>query len=297
MRRGASALMFAGAAGLGWTLACLPPAPPRTAPPAPEAQLTVAPPSAPEPPPPSAPVVDDVHACVTPPDPELEKESPWSQEIGRQLGLELPNVRHCTRQLPPDTRAELRLRLVYGQDGRPLSQHVVSSSPEACAIAECVKQELADVNATKLLIDRGSYDLALVLERDKVPEQLAEPIDPLGSDDAPAACVDPEIARLSHGVVREVVSGTYDKLKDCYGQALVRNHEATGTVTFEFVIGQQGEMESVQARESTLADCGAVQCMLAELRPLHFPAPVGRAVRVIYPIKYLLELQQPVKLY
>jgi hypothetical protein len=44
-----------------------------------------------------------------------------------------------------------------------------------------------------------------------------------------------------------------------------------------------------------LHDCDAIQCMLAELRPLRFPAPVGRGVRVLYPIKYVLE-QQPVQL-
>ncbi len=260
---------------------------------APEAQLSALPPSGPEVAPPPA-SDDSSMACITPPDPELDQESPWHKSIGEQLALELPNARRCTQSLPEDTRAELTLRLVYGQDGRPLSQHVVSSSAEACAVAECIKQELADVNSGKLSIERGSIDLALVLERDKVPQRSAEPSDPLGGDD-PTSCVDPEVARLSRKVVRQLVGTTHDKLKQCYGQALVRRHDAAGTVTFEFVIGQDGEMASVQARESTLYDCGAIQCMLAELRPLRFPAPVGRGVRVVYPIKYVLE-QPPVQL-
>lgn len=292
-------------------VSCTPPtphAPASTPAPAPvvepEAQLSAAPPPGPEQPPPGAasppPAPLEVSdpgsmACLTPPDPELDKESPWHKAIGEQLALELPNTRRCTKDLPADTRAELTLRLVYGQDGRPLSQHVVSSSSDACAVAECIKQELADVNSGKLVIEQGSVDLALILERDKVPQRSVEPVDPLGSEDDPSSCVDPAIARLSRKVVRELVSTTHVKLKQCYGEALARRHDAAGTVTFEFVIGQEGEMASVQARESTLYDCGAIQCMLAELKPLRFPAPVGRGVRVVYPIKYVLE-QPPVRL-
>jgi hypothetical protein len=238
---------------------------------------------------------DGSMTCITPPDPELDQESPWSKELGRQLALELPNLRRCSQALPADVEAQMTLRLVYAADGSPLSQHVVSSSPEACALAECAKQELADVHATRLEIERGSFDLALSFERGKVPTRSPDPVDPLGVDDSPPSCVDPEILRLSREAVRDIVSTTHDKLKQCYGRALMRRHDAAGTVTFEFVIGQQGEMASVQARESTLYDCDAIQCMLAEFRPLHFPAPVGRSVRVVYPIKYVLE-QQPVNL-
>jgi hypothetical protein len=280
--------------GVGCALACTPPAAaPHTpaAPPAPEAQLSLPPPSSPEP----ASVPDDDMTCVTPPDPEFDKESSWSKELGRQLALELPNARRCTRELAPDTRASLTLRLVYAQDGSPLSRHVVASSPEACPLAECVKDELADVNAAKLDIEQGSYDLALILERDRVPERSPEPVDPLGADDAPSSCVDADVQRLSRRAVHDIVSTTHEQLKSCYGQALVRRHDAAGTVTFEFVIGRQGEIASVHARESTLHDCGAVECMLAEFRPLRFPTPVGRSVRVVYPVKYVLE-QQPVQL-
>lgn len=289
-------------------VACTPPPPhaPAAAPAAPaiapEAELSAAPPASPELAPPAsselAPLVPSEPgslACITPPDPELDKESPWHKSIGEQLSLELPNARRCTSALPEDTRAELTLRLVYGQDGRPLSQHVVSSDLEDCGVAECIKQELADVNSGKLAIERGSIDLALVLERDKVPERSAEAIDPLGDVDGPASCIDAEIARLSRKVVRELVGTTHDRLKQCYGLALGRRRDAAGTVTFEFVIGQEGEMASVQARESTLYDCDAIQCMLAELKPLRFPTPVGRGVRVVYPIKYVLE-QPPVTL-
>lgn len=292
-----------------WAASCAPPAPrapapaPEAAPAlAPEAQLSAAPPASPTPAPPASAELSPLPppepgslSCIAPPDPELDKESPWHKSIGEQLALELPNARRCTSTLPEGTTAALTLRLVYGQDGRPLSQHVVSGDAEGCTVAECIKQELSDVNSGKLAIERGSIDLALVLERDKVPQRSTEPSDPLGDEDEPSACIDAEVARLSRKVVRELVGTTHERLKQCYGQALARQRSAAGTVTFEFVIGQEGEMASVQARESTLYDCAAIECMLAELKPLRFPPPVGRGVRVVYPIKYVLE-QPPVTL-
>jgi len=91
------------------------------------------------------------------------------------------------------------------------------------------------------------------------------------------------------------VSTTFPDLKQCYGQALMRDHAAKGNVTFEFVIGQGGKVARAQIREATLPDCAAIQCMLAEFRGLEFPAPVGRSVRIVYPISYVVE-QSPVKI-
>lgn len=300
IERGVAALVV----GAQWVLACTPPASappaaaptaPAAAPVAPEAEL-----SAPVPPPTSsaptpAPTPVDSTSCIAQPDPELERESPWGHDIGRQLALELPNARRCTADLPEGEEARLTLRLVYGKGGEPLGQYVLSSDELACSVAECVKQELADVNAVKLDIERGSIDLALVLRRDAAPERSAEPVDPLG-DDQPSSCVSPEVRELSRPRVREIVATKHAALTACYGQALVRRHDAEGTVTFEFTIGQGGELASVQARESTLHDCPAIECMLKELAPLTFPAPVGRGLRVIYPVKFVLERQQPVKL-
>src|SRR6185295_17904376 len=138
----------------------------------------------------------------------------------------------------------------------------------------------------KLEIDRASYDISLVLERGSVrrapepPDVIASDADDLGG----GSCVDPAIAALSRTKIREVVSTSYADLKNCYGQALMRDHSVTGKVTVEFVIGQAGKVARAQVREATLPDCPAIQCMLAEFRALEFPAPVGRSLRVIYPI-------------
>lgn len=249
----------------------------------------------------AAPAVDPSLACVQPPDAELEKESPWSRDIGQRLEGVLPALRRCTLDLPPEDEASITLRLVYAQDGSPISQHVVTSTSNACAASECLKQTLSTVHSPRLYIEKASIDLTLSLARDAIPERVSEPVDPLTPADAVAiassadGCVDADVARLSRPAVREIVSTTYQELQACYGQALMRDHSATGTVTFEFVIGQNGAVSEAWAREATLYDCPAIECMLAQFRALSFPQPVGRSVRVLYPIQYVVE-QSPVSL-
>jgi hypothetical protein len=241
---------------------------------------------------------DEWMACLAPPDPELDQESPWSRDVGQRLQQVLPALRRCTLDLDPEDEASITLRLVYGKDGSPISQHVVTSTSNACAASECLKQELAAVRSPRLFIDKASIDMTLALARNAVPVRVQQPVDPLTPDDAAVSangCVDADVARLSQTAVRKIVSTSYDELQNCYGQALTRNHSATGKVTFEFVIGQSGSVSEAWARDATLQDCPAIECMLAQFRGLSFPEPVGRSVRIIYPISYVLE-QQPMQL-
>jgi hypothetical protein len=231
---------------------------------------------------------------VTGPDPEIDQESPWSKETGARLDRLLPSLGSCARGLSEPE--EVTMRLVYGPDGKSVSQHVVRSTPAACAAAECLRKGLTQIISPKLVIDRASYDIALVLERGTIrraevaPDSLVDETSP-----AEASCVDPAVAALSRAKIKEVVGSSFTDLKSCYGQALVRNHSAAGNVTFEFVIGPGGEVARAQVRDATLPDCTAIQCMLSEFRTLAFPPPVGRSVRIIYPIEYVVE-QPPVAL-
>jgi hypothetical protein len=211
---------------------------------------------------------------------------------------QLPRLRACSLDLPPEDEGQITLRLVYRKDGSPVSQHVVTSTSNACAASECLKQELSSIRAPELLIEQAAIDLTLSLQRDAVPVRLTDPVDPLTPYEATVAaggCVDEGVAKLSQTKVREVVTTTYDQLQACYGRALMRDHSAAGKVTFEFVIGQNGRVSDVWASDATLRDCSAIECMLSQFRALSFPEPVGRSVRVIYPISYVLE-QSPVTL-
>jgi hypothetical protein len=231
-------------------------------------------------------------SCVQLTDPELDKESSWSKELGQMLERQLPRLRACTLDVPREDEGQITLRLVYAKDGSPVSQHVVNSTSNACAASECLARELASVKAPELVIEQAALDLTLRLQRGEVPERLNLPVDPLtpeGSTVTGGGCVDDEIARLSQTKVREVVSTSYDQLQACYGQALMRDHSASGKVRFEFVIGRNGRVADAWVSDATLRDCAAIDCMLTKFRALSFPEPVGRSVRVIYPIAYVLE--------
>jgi hypothetical protein len=254
---------------------------------------------------PSAPVVASAIAPAPPPlappfecvagvDPELDKESPWSKELSRRLDRVLPQLGACSAGLAAGETAEATLRLVYAGDGTARSQHVVHSTENACALTECLTRELAGVTSQKHMLELASYDIALVVEGGAVRRAGEAP--PVLADDEAAeappdsACVDPAIAQLSRKKIREIVSTTYKDLKACYTEAIARDRRIAGKVTFEFVIGHSGNVALAQAREATLPDCAAISCMLDEFRDLSFPPPVGRSVRVLYPIDYAIEV-------
>ncbi len=219
--------------------------------------------------------------------------------MAERVDAALPRLRQCTESLAPGDPAFVTLRLVYAADGTPRSQHVVHSTANGCAATECLKRALATLKSPKHLIDEASHDISLVLAAGLSPERAPTPSDVLAQGDAGAeadtSCVDPAILQLSRQRVREVVGTTYAELKKCYNQALTRRHDVTGNVTFEFIIGPSGEVDIAQARSATLYDCEAIGCMLTQFRALSFPRPVGRSVRVVYPIHYSIE-QPPMSL-
>ena len=237
--------------------------------------------------------------CVMPPEPGLDGASPWTREAIERVTQLLPLARRCTEALRPGREEQATLRLVFDQAGQPLSQHVVHSTPGACAATECLKRTLARVRGPKLNSDYDSVDVTLSLHRGAEPTGVLEPPDVLVADESaaldPASCVDPAVARLSRAKVREVLNARSEGLQKCYAQALSRNHSAAGTVTFEFLIGQDGQSQLARARDATLDDCEAIRCMTGLFRGLSFPAPVGRSVRIIYPIRFAVE-QSPAEL-
>lgn len=235
--------------------------------------------------------------CVTPPEPGLDRASPWTHEAIERVSQLLPLALRCTEALRPGREEQATLRLVFDQAGQPLSQHVVHSTPGACAATECLKRTLARVRGPKLNSDYDSVDVTLSLHRGAEPTGVLEPPDVLVADESaaldPASCVDPAVARLSRAKVSEVVNARSEGLQKCYSQALSRNHSAAGTVTFEFLIAQDGQSQLARARDATLDDCEAIRCMIGLFQGLSFPAPVGRSVRIIYPIRFAVEQAPP----
>ena len=138
---------------------------------------------------PAAPVATGPLECVVPPDPELDKESSWSREVGQRLERELSKLQSCSAGLAPDEQT-LTLRLVYAKDGSPISQHVVASTEGACGASECLKQALANVRSPTLVIDKASIDLSLSLAPGQAPRRRSEPSDPLTPESLPGWCAE-----------------------------------------------------------------------------------------------------------
>ncbi len=234
--------------------------------------------------------VDRELACVTPLDPKLEDESPWQEDLGKRIDEVLEGADPCHVGMAPEETGWLALRLLYDETGQPTSQHVISATPSGCAAARCLTEKVANIHAAGLKPGQaGYYDLGLLLEGGERPLRSPYPVDPLGGEAEPAACVDPEIARLSRSKVREAIGDTHKGLKQCYDRALVRNHSAEGKVTFELLISRSGAVERAFATESTLYDCEAIECMLGKFRELDFPPPLGRTLRVRYPVTYTVQ--------
>jgi hypothetical protein len=238
---------------------------------------------------------DPSMACVSPLEPALDRPSPWQEDLGKRLDGALLGLGSCDAGLGPGDEAELALRLLYEKDGSPIAQHVISADAAACGAADCLRQRLAGVYAAASTAASGFFDVGLVLTGGAAPRRSDAPVDPLGPDGDAAACVDPEVARLSRRAVRDIVGTSHDALMACYDQALGRDQSAAGSVTFELRIDRSGEVERALARDATLYDCPAIECMLDQLAGLSFPKPVGRGVRVLYPVEYSLE-QAPVSL-
>jgi hypothetical protein len=110
----------------------------------------------------------------------------------------------------------------------------------------------------------------------------------------PLACVEPAAAdepslgassgRLSPERIEQVATGELPALRVCYERVLARSRNVAGQINVHFVIGVDGRVSHVRAEHNNVPDCDAVRCVLDVFRGLHFPAPEGGSVHVLYPI-------------
>lgn len=238
---------------------------------------------------PSPPVVPGLLSCVQPPAEGHDDQAPWSVKLGERLNEKAAQLAHCTGQLPVG-ESDLIVRLVYAGDGSPMSAHVARASAASCAVSQCIVDGLVDVwGPKKANIDPLSYDFSLVVRRGEAPQWTGELVDPLMPEATDASCVDPQIRQLSKKRVYETISTTFTELKKCHMRAVERDRTAVGLVTFEFVIGPSGKVATTRARDSTLYDCEAIECMKEQFGSLSFAPPVGRSVPVIFPVEFAID--------
>ena len=87
--------------------------------------------------------------------------------------------------------------------------------------------------------------------------------------------------------IRAVVRSHHAELRRCYEQALVQTPRITGKTTIRWVIGETGEVRSVERIHSTHGAPGLDGCIVEAIGSWRFPAPpFGGTAVVTYPFVF-----------
>jgi hypothetical protein len=121
-------------------------------------------------------------------------------------------------------------------------------------------------------------DYGYAFERES-PRNHEAPPAPSGSTPAAAA------GRLPPEVIQSVVHASFGAFRACYEAGLKRNPRLTGTVTVNYVIGEDGSTREAKDDGSTLPDQEVVACVVGGFRKLTYPPTQGGVVTVVYPVE------------
>jgi hypothetical protein len=88
--------------------------------------------------------------------------------------------------------------------------------------------------------------------------------------------------RLPPEIIQRVVKPILPRALACNPKA-ASTDDSDAVARVHFVIDRQGEMATVKLDESNVSDAVAA-CVTAIFQSLHFPAPEGGMVTVVYPV-------------
>ena len=93
--------------------------------------------------------------------------------------------------------------------------------------------------------------------------------------------------RLPPAVIQKIVRENFPNYRHCYEDGLRRDLTLSGKIMVRFVIARDGSVRDVwQGDGSTMLDPEVTRCVVEAFKPLHFPAPEGGIVTVVYPIMF-----------
>jgi hypothetical protein len=92
--------------------------------------------------------------------------------------------------------------------------------------------------------------------------------------------------RLPPVVIQQVIRAHFAAFRHCYEDGQGRNPRLAGMVSTKIVIGRDGAVSDATLVTTTMPDPKAVDCIVDGYRSLHFPAPTGGVVTVVYPIQF-----------
>jgi hypothetical protein len=96
----------------------------------------------------------------------------------------------------------------------------------------------------------------------------------------------PRTGRLEAEALQVIIRTSFGTFRKCYDAALASQPSLAGRVTTKFVINVDGVVESPTDFGSDLPDRKVVSCVVDGFRSLHFAAPRGGILKVVYPIVF-----------
>lgn len=90
--------------------------------------------------------------------------------------------------------------------------------------------------------------------------------------------------RLPPPLIQSIVRTHYPEFERCYAAGLRRDPELQGRIQIRFVIERDGSVGNVTTAGSNLLDTEVSRCIVSESQLMHFPAPDGGIITVVYPL-------------
>jgi hypothetical protein len=94
---------------------------------------------------------------------------------------------------------------------------------------------------------------------------------------------------LDRGAIQKVVNAHMAQIQRCYEVQLLKNPGLAGKIVFDWVISLTGGVSSARQVSSSMRSPGVATCILAVIRQMRFPNPVGGSVQVRYPFVFRVQ--------
>ena len=92
--------------------------------------------------------------------------------------------------------------------------------------------------------------------------------------------------RPASNAIQAIMKENHTALTGCYERGLEKNPKLHGRLQLRFVIARDGSLSSVADLPPRFPDKSVRDCILQTVSRLHFPAPDGASVTVVYPLVF-----------
>ena len=92
---------------------------------------------------------------------------------------------------------------------------------------------------------------------------------------------------LDKEIIRRIIRGHINEVKDCYERALAKDPALFGRVMVQFTIAASGDVIASVLQSSTIGDESVESCTVAAVRRWQFPKPIGGGIVIVsYPFVF-----------